>query len=390
MITVKPVTSKSDWDAFKKVPQTVYLNDPHWIPDNVIDLDALLINPKPKLRHRSDTQAYIAYNGATAVGRVVAIADHRYNEYHQDCVAFFGFYEAIKSDAVAFGLLDAVEDWARCRSLTHLYGPVNPSMEYSVGVLINGGGHPALVGMPYNPEYYADHLGRWGMHKVKDLHSHLFQNPHTWLTNNRRFWERWHRSSSVTFRSLDLRRFEQEVETVRQIYNSAFVRFWGFTPLDREDFLDLANSFRPILDEDLVVFAELDQRPVGFLMVIPDVNQALMKAGRWRNGLVRNLIAFWHWKGPGRRHTMRHARVDMLMVHPDCPNIATAGLLILETLRRIHDKGYSSFEAAPVLEGSAWLRSLRDTPALEPRRTYRVYGRELDTEVSCTHKPFGG
>jgi GNAT superfamily N-acetyltransferase len=379
MITVAPITSKSEWNAFKKVPQTIYRNDPNWIPDELVDLDALLINPKPFRRKCVDCQAYVAYDGGAAVGRIVAIEDHKYNNFHGDRVAFFGFYEAINSDEVAFRLLDAAANWARQRSLTRLCGPLNTSMVSSDGLLINGYERPALVGMPYNPEYYAGQLSRWGMHKVQDLHSELLLNPFALLSSKRSLWERWRLRSSVTLRSVDKERVEQEAEVVKELYNVSFCRFFGFTPLDREEFLELVKSFLPILDEDLILFAEIDGRCVGFLMLIPDVNQALIKAARSRNRLLRNLITLWYWKGPGRRRTMRHARCDMLMVHPDCRDAGAAGLLVYEMFRRAQDKGYSSIEAAPLLEGNTWLRSGLAIPPGEPHRVYRVYGYELGT-----------
>lgn len=379
MISIRPVNTKSDWHAFRGIPQTVYSNDPNWLREESVNLDSVLINPGTNVKQRTETQAYVAYDGQNPVGRIVAIADHKYNEYQQDRAAFFGFYEAIRSDKVAFKLLDAAADWARRKSLTRILGPMNPSLIYSAGMLVDGFIGPALIGMPYNPDYYADQVCGWGMHKLKDMHSYLCSEPYATLCNlNGRLWNRWRRRSSVTFRSLDFNRFEEDIEQVRQIYNVAFVGFWGFTPLEQDEFLQLAHSFKPILDKDLVVFAMLDNKPVGFLMAIPDVNQALIKSAYWNNGLARNLSTLWHLKGPCRRRTIRHARIDMLAVHPDCPDIGTGALLIFEVLRRVRDKGYISVEAAPLLDTADWWRSVFTTVFSSPYRIYRVFVRELE------------
>jgi GNAT superfamily N-acetyltransferase len=323
----------------------VYQNDPHWTSDDTVDLDTLVDDVRPDARRRADIQAFVAFDGTAPVGRVVAIADHRYNEHRGDRAAFFGFYEAIDREEVAFGLLDAAAGWARERQLTHLYGPVNLSVSHSAGMLVTGCDRPALVGMPYNPEYYVDHVSRWGMRKVKDLHSYHLPTPRRRDPGARRAPQGWQPISGMAFRTLDPHRFDEETETIRRIYNAAFVDFWGFAPVEPDEFRQLAEGFRAILDPELVVFADVNGESVGYLMAIPDVNQD------------------------------RHARVDMLAVHPDHQKSWVGGMLIFELLRRIYRSGYTSAEAAPILEDATWPHSLRGSLTLS--RVYRVYGRQL-------------
>ncbi|MGY1984088.1 hypothetical protein [Nocardia gipuzkoensis] len=382
MLSVRPVVSGTDWDAFRDVPRVVYRNDPNWIPGEVVDIDDVLANPGPGIRERRQTQAYVAYDGEAPVGRIVAIADHSYLDQNGDRICFFGFYEAVNDDTVAVALLDAATGWATERSFVGICGPVNPSMVYSAGILVGGFGQPPLIGMPHNPDYYAGQLERSGMSKVKDLHSYLMPDPYTLLRGGPlarmyRMWERWRAKSHITFRPMERRHFERDIELVRRIYNAAFGEFWGFTPLTSAEMLELATAMRPFLDADLAMFAELDGVPVGFLMAIPDVNQAAIRAARLRTPLLRELVTLWHWKGPRRRRIVHRARVDMLMISPGCADRGAAGLLIVELLRRVHEKGYTCIEGAPVLEDGSWMRPFRKLLALEPHRVYRVYGREL-------------
>jgi len=128
MINVRLVQTQSDWNAFKEIPYTVYSNDSNWLREESLDLDSVLINPSVTVKQYRETQAYVAYDGQIPVGRIVAIADQKYNEYQQDNAAFFGFYEAIKSEDVAFQLLDAAADWARKKLLKRLLGPMSSTV----------------------------------------------------------------------------------------------------------------------------------------------------------------------------------------------------------------------------------------------------------------------
>jgi GNAT superfamily N-acetyltransferase len=340
MSIVMPVTDRTGWAAFRSVPQRVYRDDPYWVADETVDFDAVLIDADPDTRRRADTQAFVAYDSA-------------------EPAAFFGFYEAVQRDTVAFGLLDAAASWARDRGLTHLYGPVNLSMTYGAGLLVSGHGQPALVGMPHNPEYYDDQLTRWGLSKTKDLHSYSFPVPRADRPRGRAGVVNWRPMAGLSFRHLDPARFDEEMGMIRRIYNDAFVDFWGFTPSDPAEFARLADGFRPVLDEELVVFVEVDGRPIGYLMAFPDINQVAAD-------------------GPPR-----HARIDMLAVHPDYQNTWVGAMLIFEMLRRLHCKGYVSAEAAPILEDASWPRSLRGR-ALQLTRVYRVYGRPLEAARNGT------
>lgn len=351
-ITVRPVTDSDGWAAFRSVPQRIYRDDPYWVADETVDFDPMLVDAEPQMRERVRTQAFVAYDGAEPVGRILAIFDRRYQERHAEPAAFFGFYEAVPRDPVAFGMLEAAADWARAQNLTRLYGPVNLFLTYGAGLLVSGHGQPALVGMPHNPPYYDDQLTRWGLRKVKDLHSYAVSIPRSDRPRGRADVVNWRPIAGLSFRHMDPTRFDEEIETIRGIYNDAFVDFWGFVPSDPAEFARLADGFRPVLDEELVVFVEVDGRPVGYLMAFPDVNRV---------------------SGDG---PPRHARIDMLAVHPDYQNTWVGGMLIFEMLRRLHSKGYETAEAAPILEDATWPRSLRGR-ALQLTRVYRVYGRSL-------------
>jgi GNAT superfamily N-acetyltransferase len=380
MIVVRPVSGAADRQAFKQVPRLIYRDDPYWIPGEPVDLDDLFADSAPERDGERQAQAFVALDGATPMGRIAAIADWAYIDHHGDRLGFVGFYEAPADDAVAFALLNAAADWARRHSLTGLCGPVSPSMVYSVGLLVHGFGEPPLVGMPHNPAYYAGQFERWGMRKVKDLHSYLVSDPGATLNSEqlapvRRRLAQYKLTSEITFRSLDQRQFERDVELVRRIYNDAFRQFWGFTPLTRDEMRELARGMRPLLDDDLVVFAERHGHPVGFLMAMPDVNQAAIYGGRVP--LLAGLRTWWHWKGPPSARRVDRVRLDMLMVHPDAHGQGIGGLLLAELFRRVHENGYRTIEGAPVLEDASWIRPFRRWLGLQPRRVYRVYGCEL-------------
>lgn len=381
-VTVRPVRTRRDWSAFDRVPFVVYRSDPHWIPGDAADPDDMLRRPSANTRRRMASQAFLAYRGTRLVGRIAAIADLVFIDHYDEPTAYFGYYECIDDPEAAHALLSAASDWARSRSLTSLVGPMSPSLLWSAGLLVHGNDFAPLVGMPHNPAWYRDHLESFGLTGIKDFHSFYHDDPHTLVQSpqferKRTLAARWRQRSAVTIRSLDMARFDDEIESVRELYNAAFRSYWGFTPVEPDELAALAKTMKPILDPEIVLFAELDGKIVGFVMGIPDVNRAAAGAVRSRFGVVRDLHTLIRWRGPRGARFRDHVRLDMMFVDPDCPDRGTSAMLIFELFERIHNRGYASVEAAPLAVDGGWFQSFRSSYPVDPKRTYRIYRKDL-------------
>ncbi|MGB7362482.1 MAG: GNAT family N-acetyltransferase, partial [Rhodococcus sp. (in: high G+C Gram-positive bacteria)] len=301
---------------------------------------------------------------------------------YEDRSGYFGYFECVDDEEVSHALLDAAAAWALDRKLTTLVGPLSPSVLWNAGLLVHGNDIPPLVGMPHNPPYYESHVESWGMRSVKEFHSFFHEDPHTLATSpaferKHSLAMRWKKRSSVVIRTMDRSSFDDDVEKLRLLYNKAFKSFWGFTPVEPDEIQALVATMRPILDPEIVLFAELDGQVVGFVMGIPDVNKAARDAVRSRFGIVRDLHTLWRWRGPGGQARRKHVRLDMMFVDPECPDRGVSAMLIFELFERIHNRGYDSVEAAPVQIDGGWFRSMRSSYPVDPSRTYRIYSRDL-------------
>ena len=387
MITVHAVLTRPDWDEFRAISRGIYRDDPFPAPDDSIDIDRVLIRPPTSVAATRRIQAFVARAQGIPVGRIAAIHDLGFTEYTEESIGFFGFYEAIDQQDVADALLDAASAWLADQNLTSMSGPFSPSMFYSAGVVVGDAPERPLVGMPHNPAYYGGQFEKWGLVGVKDFYSYQFDDPYILFTNpafarHRQMYERVRARSDVTFRTMKYRTIRRDAKIVADLYNKAFVDFWGYSPLSAAELFDLLKLMLPILDRELVLLAELDGKPVGFLMAIPDANQAAAHAARLPFRSARDLATVWHLKRPGRHKIVDTVRVDMLFVDPECPDRAVAPLLIMELSQRMKDKRYQNVEAAPVLDDSAWMKgSFLTRIDKVPHRVYRIYGRDLEPNV---------
>jgi hypothetical protein len=107
--------------------------------------------------------------------------------------------------------------------------------------------------------------------------------------------------TGMSVRGLRMNRFNEEVELIRQLYNSAWEKNWGFVPMTDAEVDHMAKQLKPVVDPELALIGEINGEPIGFALALPDVNQAI----RHLNGRLfpfGSAKLLWHMK---RRNTAR-------------------------------------------------------------------------------------
>ena len=62
----------------------------------------------------------------------------------------------------------------------------------------------------------------------------------------------------ITLRPLDMKNFKGEVERIKELYNAAWEKNWGFVPMTDHEIDHLAEQFKPVVIPELVPIAEKD------------------------------------------------------------------------------------------------------------------------------------
>ena len=160
-------------DHFLKLPWRIYRNDPFWVPPLLFDQKQLLNRRKHPFHQHAEVEYFVAWRGEEAVGRIAAIVNHQYVQFHEEATGFFGFFESIHDVKVATALLATAEQWVADRGMQQIRGPMNFSTNEECALLIDGFDSAPAVMMPYNPTYYPQLLEGSGYAKAKDLLAYL-------------------------------------------------------------------------------------------------------------------------------------------------------------------------------------------------------------------------
>jgi GNAT superfamily N-acetyltransferase len=359
--------------AFAELSWQLNAGDPNWVPPLRVSLAPLLSGKHPFHQH-AEVAFFLAERSGKAVGRIAAVVNRRYNEFHGDKIGFFGLFECVDDQAVADALLDAASAWLKERGMEVMRGPFNLSTNdelVSPGFLIDGFDTPPTFMMGHNPPYYGALMEGAGLTKAKDLVAYWLphNNPPETLVKGV---ERAARREGWRIRSVELKHFKAEIARIQEIYNSAWARNWGFVPFTDAEFEKMAKDFRPVVDPDLVVIAETTAgEPIGFLLVLPDLNRAIrhLPSGRlFPFGLVKFL---WH------KRKIKVARLLTLGLKPAYQDLGIGAALYLRAFVVGRDKGYTSAEGSWILEDNHRMRRAMENIGAYVYKTYRVYEREL-------------
>jgi hypothetical protein len=370
-VEIVPVSDGRGLDRFIAFPYDHYRTDPLWVPQLRRDVRTLLSPAKNPFFQHAEAQYWTARrpDGRT-VGRIGAIKNDMHNQEHQDRVGFYGFFESIDDQSVANALFDTAAAWLKAKGFDTMRGPMSPSVNDECGLLIENNGTPPSLMMPYNFSYYRALHERYGFAKAKDLLAYDGGYGQAAPERVLRIGQRALSRSGITLRTLDMKRFDAEVELIKILYNKTWEKNWGFVPLTDAEIDHLAKQLKPIVVPDLVIFAERGDEVVGFGLGLPDFNLALLhnRSGRLFPGILKIL---WHAR------KIHRARVLLLGVIPEFRGRAIDAILYHRVWENSVKHGMPSGEAGWILEDNDLMKKAATALGFRKSKTFRVYDKPL-------------
>src|SRR5262245_2348279 len=278
-LTVKPVENRRVRKQFLDLPWQINRGDPNWICPLRRNQEELVgFRPHP-FYDDAEGQAFLALADGKPAGRVLAIVNHAHNRFHKENRGFFGFFESIDDQEVAAGLFEAARSWLKGKGITSVRGPMNPSMNYECGLLIEGFDTPPFFQMTHNLPYYQRLIEGCGFQKVEDMFA-FWGNMETLHSVDKKLAfvvEECQKRFNIKLRRMERSKFAQEVRLFLDVYNQALVGTWGFVPLSEAEIKHMAASMKHLIAPEMTTVAEIDGRPVGAQFGLLDYNPRIKK-----------------------------------------------------------------------------------------------------------------
>lgn len=364
------LNNKKDQKRFINLQWDLYGKDKHWVPQLKLALKDQF-DPKHPFYKTSDTKAWIAIKDGKDVGRIQAIVNHKHNEFHKEDIGFYGFFEAIDDQEVFSELFKAAETYVKSLGKIEIRGPVNPSTNYTVGTLVDGFDDDPQIMMTYNLPYHKDQTEACGYGKSKDLLAYSLNLDFEMPEVIQKIAARTEKKQKITYRKVEMKKWKQETELMWDIYNSAWEENWGFIPMLKEEWDHTCKDLKSVVDPRLVLICEVDGEPAGFVVALPDFNQALKQVP---NG---KLLPFGILKLLNAKKYMNRVRVLTMGVKSEFRKIGLDSILYTKSQQMCVDAGYNEVEMSWILEDNINMNKPLLRMGATPYKTYRVYSKSL-------------
>ena len=371
-IHIQEVTTRRDLLAFVKLPWRVYRGDPNWVPPLISERLDYLNPDKNPFYQQAQVALFLAKRGQEVVGTIAPFVNQPANQYLQEKVGGFGFFEVVQDYDVAERLLDAARQWVKTRGMAILRGPTNFTNNEAPGVLVEGANCPPVMLAAHTPAYYKTFLERYGMEKYIDNYAwRAFRSQAGVSLENLppklvRVAEAARRRGQVTIRRARFDRWQEEMDKAHYLFDITLTHLRDYVPMSKTQFRRFADQLRPFLDPDLVLFAEVDGRPVGFCVAIPDVNRILIHL----NGRLFpwGWLKLWWYK----------RRVDVVSfklmgILEEYRRRGIDALLYMEMLKAVFAKDYAWLDGSLTSEENLAVNFLAERLGAERYKHYRIY-----------------
>ena len=314
------VNSRRHIAAFHALPFRIYKNDPQWIPYIKQEVEKVFSPDKNKLYGEgAEAIRWVLENDrGEVIGRVAAFINPRTSGQGKFKTGGMGFFECINDQKSANLLFDACRDWLTERGCEAMDGPINfGDRDRYWGCQVTNWEEGPIYPMNYNPPYYPILFEQYGFgiyfkqflywRSVREKAQPIFHRKYNQLKEDPDF-------QVTNIRGMKLSKVAEDFRTV---YNAAWGGHSHFKEMSASAAQKIMNALAPVLDRDIVIFAYHKDKPIGFYVSIPELNQIFRyvngnlnwlgklkflyhkkrKSANRMTGLVFGVVKDWQGKG---------------------------------------------------------------------------------------------
>ena len=295
--SVEEIQTKQQIREFLELPKRMYRDDPMWICPLDTDVESPFDPARNELLADGEAVRWLLRDvQGTVVGRIAAFYNPDLAAACEQPTGGCGFFECPNDPEASALLFDAARDWLRSKGMEAMDGPINFGDRNAWwGVLTDGFTEP-LYCTPYNFPYYKELFEAYGFRNYFNQYTYLREivldrlNPSVVRRADRLFG-----TPGYRFEYAGNKRLEDYAEDFRTVYNKGWATYTGVKPIDSRHALQLMKTLKPIVDVKLLYFAYFEDRPIGFFIMLPDLNRIVGRFGG-KFGLLQKMRLLWDLK----------------------------------------------------------------------------------------------
>lgn len=374
-LTVIPARSKQEFDQFMDLPWSLYERGSLWTPGLKSQDRELLTPGEHPFWESARRELFLVLRDGRVIGRIAAIVDEKYNAYANEKCGAFGFFECANNAEAAHALLDAAYGWLAEQGMRFMRGPLNPSANYTCGLLVHGFDLAPTIMMPWNPPYYAELLETWHLRKEQDLFAYQIERsrltPPEWLSEEV---TRLKAEARFTCRTSSKATLAEDIRAMLELYKVSWAKNWGFSPLSDGEAEQHVKELKSVLDPEFFVLFFHNGEPAAGMVALPDMAPLLRRL----NGKL-GISALWHW-WQSRAEIRGGYRIILFGIREEFRLMGLPLLLLDFMLEKARQHPHFQWvEGSWVLEDNTPVNDLLEDFSGQLTKRYRLYRREIQS-----------
>ncbi|MDA3891223.1 MAG: GNAT family N-acetyltransferase [Salinivirgaceae bacterium] len=383
-MTIIEVKDKKTRRQFLDLPKRLYKDDNNWTCILDAEIESIF-DPKNNscYTHGDASRWIIVDNNELTIGRIAAFYDmHKANNpHHGQTTGGLGFFECINNQETADKLFNTAKAWLVSKGMEAMDGPINFGENYvHWGLLIDGFMHQAY-GMQYNFPYYKTLFQTYGFKIYFEQYSYHVDLTIPFSERQEKFARFVMRKPNYRWETLDFKNYKKYVQDIVDIYNAVWADFHeDYTPITFAEFEKVFLDAKPLLNEDFIVFAYDEDKPIGMIITFPDFNQVFKKLKNGKLSLINKLKLLYH-----KKNSITRSRQLVSGVIPEYQKAGIIGPLFLKMIDGCKKHGITELEMSWVGDYNVTVnkmyKQMENASKAKTHATYRyLFNREKPFE----------
>ncbi len=376
---LKEVSTKEDIKAFLSLPVELYKNEKNWIQPLDKDIEAVFDKETNKFfRHGQCTRWILQDNWGKTIGRVAAFINNKTAKSTGLVCGGMGFFECINDQEAAFSLFNVCKTWLEERDMQAMEGPINfGERDKWWGLLVDGFEAEPNYCMPYTHRYYPAFFENYGFRDYFQQYTYhrkvLMPLPQSYRDKA----ERIGRDPAYRFEYINKKKLEKYADDFQIIYNAAWSKHAGVKGMNKAQAMSIMKQLKPVLDEEIVWFAYHEDKPIGFFIMIPELNQ-IFKYCHGKFGILQKLTFLYHqW-----RKTCKKMFGVAFGIVPEFQGKGLEGAIVQAAANIVqHNDRYSDFEMNWIGDFNPKMMHVAESIGSTISKTHITYRKIFDPSI---------
>ena len=366
-MNVVEVTNNRQFKTFLKVPDIINLKIDNYISALKLNTISALNKKKNPLWKYGSYRLFVAYKEMKPVGRVAAIYSVKHHELYNDNCGYFGYFDCINDESVAFELLTAAQNALLSHNCVKMIGPINPTTNYELGILVEGFDTKPYFMMNFNQPYYGKILENLGCYKEMSFKAYTVPCD---LNNEKivRVSNKLKKRYDIRIENIDFTNLTQEAKTLCSLYNDAFESHWGAIPFSEDEFVYVVHNMKLLMNKELIFKLFLNGELAGFIMALPNWNEVIEKLKNGRLNII-GAIKFLYFK-----KKISRVKVTVAAIQKKYQRLGLGSVLYTEMAERVKKSGYAGGELSWIAENNFPMNKVILSMDARETKVYQIFG----------------